>query len=199
MRSPAKHIKDSTIELYILKPETFSESHLQCIVDHLEGCRICREIEYFLRSFYEDLNNVPRVENKRVEDLIQRALLPKHAIALRPLRPQLTQVLLSNWKPVILAAQTSESLSPDYSPILVLTSDEHHVVVRVHYDKKDLMYRLYILAEEPSKYRNVKIVFPELAVDVTTDDIGRGEFRLGDSLMPINWSNVTGFLDLHRE
>lgn len=188
------HIKEHKIELFVLSPGTIDDPERQILEAHLSGCPSCRGVEQYLRSFYEDLQNVPAVSSSRLEAFAQRVSLPSNAIPLHPYKHQLKPGIVDSHYITVLAAQSPADSAFRFQPVAVLTSDDQNVILRVLRDVDKGTFTVYVLTSEPEMRNKVVVSFPDLYADVTTDELGRAELRLTEDLIPKDWRAIQAYI-----
>ena len=190
------HIAEHLIEAYVRHPDDLNSAAHQSIVRHLEECNTCRSIAEYLRTFYGELDTLGDKVSPQVEKWIAGHFPRARVIPLYPFRPEPNASFARNAHVVVLAAMTHASPAPRFQTVATLASAQKDVLLRLLRDNETDSYRLYILSDDPCQRKHAVVSFPDLALEVVTDDKGQAQFQLSDDKAPKSWDSLPSVLRL---
>jgi hypothetical protein len=140
-------------------------------------------IAEFFRGFYSDFERL-RERPAAVDRFVDRLFPPARVIHLQPCHSRSSDPGATTY---ILAAMSSDEPARFETLASYAASDEN-VLVRLVLDRETNRCRVYVLAADDQRRANTLVSFPELNIDVATDDGGRGEFRVEYAHRDRDWS-----------
>jgi hypothetical protein len=168
------------IERYVRRPGTMGAEERRAVERLIEDDPGAAAYAEFLRGFYErlDAGRAP----DRVETFVDDLFGGNPVISVQPFRPSLEA------RPTVLAAETAASSEERrFSVLATLAAEADQVLVRVVADREAEQGRLYALAEPPARRAHVVVSFPDLGLDLVTDEEGRRAFDLPSEIEADQW------------
>jgi hypothetical protein len=190
------HIAEHIIEAHVRHPEALDAVTAQSVATHLKGCRACRAIADYLRTFYAELDGVEDSVSPQVEKWIAAHFAGSRIIPLYPFRPEPDKLYASDEYTVVLAAMTHESPAPRFQTVATLASVEKSTLLRILRDNATGTFRVYILAEDRRQREHAIISFPELGMNLMADEKGQAVFALAEQALATDGETLTSVLKL---
>ncbi|MCX6132443.1 MAG: hypothetical protein NTU47_01405 [Ignavibacteriales bacterium] len=194
-----KHISEHSIELYVLKPTIFDAATRAFMEEHLRSCAVCAEVERELRVYHAELNSNPRTASDRVRVIIERPSELSSVIRLYPYKHLPGSGFIDNRGITVLAAQSPGSFPHRFKPVAVYSSVDQQIVVRIVQDTEEDLYKLYVLGAQQENCRFAVVSFPELEMDLGTDESGKKDFSLPADKRPSDWYMLNAFVRLRGQ
>jgi len=193
-----KHLSEHSIELYVLKRTIFDASTRAFMEEHLKSCSICADIERDLRLYHAELHTSMRTTSNRVPVINDKLPTPEEVIPLYPYKHFSNPDVVDNRYITVLAAHSPESSPYRFKPVAVYSSPDQKIVVRILQDAEADLYKLYVLSEKQESCRFAVVSFPELQMDLGTDESGRMDFSLPGEKRPSDWHVLHAFVRLRQ-
>lgn len=194
-----KHLSEHSIELYVLKRTIFDDATRAFMEEHLRACATCAEVERELRAYHAELSDSLRTASNRVRLFAEQASEPSNVIQLYPYRHLPDPGLVDSRYITVLAAHSPESFRYRFKPVAVYSSVDQKIVVRILQDTEADLYKLYVLGAEQGNCRFAVVSFPELQMDLGTDESGKKEFSLPTDKRPSDWYLLNVFVRLRGQ
>jgi hypothetical protein len=173
------------IERYVRRPGTMGAEERRAVERLIEDDPGAAAYAEFLRSFYERLDADAGRAPDRVETFVDDLFGGNPVISVQPFRPS------REARPTVLAAETAASSEERrFSVLATLAAEADQVLVRVVADREAEQGRLYVLAEPPARRAHVVVSFPDLGLDLVTDEEGRLEFGLPANVTAEQWADA---------
>ena len=196
---PVKHLSEHSIELYVLKRTIFDAATRSFMQEHLKACPVCAEIERDLRTYHAEIHSSMRSTSSRVQVVGEKASPAEKIIPLYPYKHFSNPDAVDNRYVAVLAAHSPESFPYRFKPVAVYSSPDQEIVVRILQDTDADLYKLYVLAEKQDGCRFAVVSFPELQMDLGTDESGRMDFSLPGEQKPSDWHKLHVFVRLRQQ
>lgn len=191
-----QHPEENTIEAYLRAKHLMDAALQQSVAEHLNNCEACRTIADFLGDFYDQFEKM-EIRSLDWDDKFTNRIFPDaHVLPLYPYRTELKPDAASDGYAVILAAMSPKPAPHRFETVAVLASARQDMLVRLLRDHDNNLFRLYVISEDQHKRAHALILFPELGVEVKTDDKGRAIFALAETAVPVNWEQTPCVLKL---
>lgn len=175
-----KHPSETQLEQFAQFRDELDQDLVSAITSHLKACSACKEIVEWFRVFYSDLW---KDENSHVT--------PPNVIPLVPYRITHRESL---YTPIVLAAM-SQKVQQRFVRLSTLYSEEEGVIARVLSDEQEHVLELYLHSKEPLEASAI-VEFPQLGVEVVTDENGRATFQPPEGLDRGTWSDTTAVVHI---
>lgn len=182
---------ESLIERYVRQPGALSAQERRVAVEVLETHPAARALADTLQTFYREFDALEETDAPRVERFMEGLFPEPRVIPLRPFRSEPHDAGSSH---KALLAAMSPSAQERFETVATLASEAHGVLVRLLCDRSSNTYRLYTLAENEERRAHVVISFPELALNLVTDEQGRVDFSLNAEA--VDWTSIRAVLRL---
>jgi len=192
------HVAEHLIEFYVRHPEELDAITQQSVAGHVEACSACRSIAEFLRPFYAELETLDGKVSPQWEAWLAEHFPRAHVIPLHPFRPEPEESCAYSANAVVLAAMTRRSRSSGtrFQTVATLASRQQDVLLRILRDNESDTYRLYVLSHDPRQRRHAVISFPDLPLEVATDENGQARFQLAGDMASRKWESLNSILRL---
>jgi hypothetical protein len=194
-----KHLTEHSIELYVLKRTIFDAATRSLMEEHLTSCAVCAEVERELRSYYVELNNSLCAPSDRVRVFAETVSGQERIVRLHPYKHLPAPGLVDNNYITVLAAHSPESFPYRFKPVAVYSSADHQIIIRIVQDTEADSYKLYVLGTQQEMCGFAVVSFPDLQMDLGTDESGKKEFSLPTEKRPPDWYALNAFVRLRRQ
>jgi len=194
-----KHLSEHSVELYVLKRTIFDAATRAFMKEHLQACAVCTKLERELRVYHADLDSNLRTASHRVPVIAEKVSEPSDIIRLYPYKHFPGPGLIESRYISVLAAHSPESFPYRFKPTAVYSSIDQQFVVRIVQDTEANLYKLYVLGAQQEQCRFAIVSFPELQMDLNTDESGKKDFSLPTDKRPSDWHALNAFVRLRRQ
>lgn len=191
-----QHPKESTIEAYLRAKHLMDAALQQSVAEHLNNCEACRTIADFLGDFYDQFEKMEIRSLEWDDKFTNRLFSDAHVLPLYPYRAELKPDVASDGYAVVLAAMSPKPAPHRFETVAVLASARQDMLVRLLRDHDNNLFRLYVITEDQRRCAHALISFPELRVEVKTDEKGQAIFALAETAVPVNWEQTPCMLKL---
>jgi len=176
------------IEKYLRRPEALAKRERQRVDQLLAHDAAAEAYAEFLRTFYQRLGEeTDRGRSSQVEEFVEALFEDTRdsVVQLRPFRPR--------GKPqstVLAAATQPASGDRRFSVLTTLEGEQEEVLVRVIGDHKTGQGRVYVLTDPLAGQGHIIVSFPDLGLDLVTDEDGRRTFELPPEVSSEEWKEA---------
>ncbi len=194
-----KHLGEHSVGLYVLKRTIFDHATRAFMEDHLKTCTACAEVERELGVYHTELSDMLRTASNRVRIFAETVSQPPNAVRLYPYRHLPDSTLVDTRYVTVLAAHSLESYPYRFKPIAIYSSIDQQIIVRILRDTEGGLYKLYVLGARQETSRFAVVSFPELQMDLSTDESGKKDFSLPSDKHPSDWHGLNVFVRLRGQ
>jgi len=193
-----KHLSEHSIELYVLKRTIFDAATRTFMEEHLATCKVCAEVERDLRAYHAEFHDSLRTASNRVRLFAEQVSEPSNVIQLYPYKHLPGKNVVDNRYVTVLAAHSPDSYPYRFKPIAVYSSIDQQLVVRILQDMEADLYKLYVLGAKQETCRFAVVSFPDLQMDLSTDESGKKDFTLPAEKRPPDWYALNAVVRLRK-
>ena len=178
----SQHPSETQLEQFAQFQEELDKDVFSAIAVHLRTCSACKEVVDWFRLFYQDFWNARQGSDR------------EHGPDVIPLIPYKTLQKASMDAPIVLAAMSSQ-VQRRFVRLATFYSEQDGIIVRLLRDEKENVLELYLNTREPLE-TSVIVEFPQLNLEIVTDENGRASFTQPSEFDSSVWCDAAAVVHL---
>lgn len=173
------HLKEKTIERYLLKPESISASEQADIALHLSECSGCKQLYEKLKAFHQQLEETAAPPASDIDQFMGMLYPNTNILQMRPVSDQQLQTI----SPFVLAAKSKNNKHSRFERLITFGAGDYSYMVRVLKDHSANKLLIYVIPDDNSRAGPYIVRLPGLNRELITNKTGKAELSADSRIL----------------